>query len=392
VLTNAGGLGILCADACEAAGLTLPPFAEQTRSQLQDLLPAEASLNNPVDMLGSATAGSYETALPVVLADPGIDAVIVLFVPAVSATADAVAAVVARSGRSDKPVLAVVMSADGIPPAFRDEPRAAAAFVYPESAARALGRAAERADWLRRPLGSVTELEGVDRAAGAAVVEQALAEQDDTWLDPAQTRALLLAYGIPVVGEAVANSADGAVEAAVALGYPVVVKTAAAGAHKTESGGIALDLGDDRSVRAAVARIGAPVIVQSMVAEGAELLAGLVQDPVFGPLVAFGPGGVFAELIGDAAFRIAPLTDVDAEELVLTGKAGRLVRGFRGAPPAHVPSLVDLVSRLSRLGEDLPAVAELDLNPVLAGPDRCIAVDARVRVQRPDVRPRAKSW
>ena len=131
VLTNAGGLGIMCADACEAAGLTLPPLAEQTRSQLQDLLPAEASLNNPVDMLGSATADSYEAALPVVLADPGIDAVIVLFVPAVSATADAVAAVVARSGGGDKPVLAVVMSAEGIPPALRAEPRAAAAFVYP---------------------------------------------------------------------------------------------------------------------------------------------------------------------------------------------------------------------------------------------------------------------
>jgi len=392
VLTNAGGLGILCADACEATGLTLPLLAEQTRSQLQDLLPAEAGLNNPVDMLGSATAGSYEAALPLLLADPGIDAVIVLFVPAVSATADAVAAVVAHSRGGDKPVLAVVMSSEGIPEALRAEPRAAAAFVYPESAARALGRAAERADWLRRPLGSVTEVEGVDRAAGAAVVEQALAEQDDAWLEPAQARALLLAYGIPLVGEAVANSAEAAVEAAVVLGYPVVVKTAAAGAHKTESGGIALDLGDDDAVRAAVAKIGAPVLVQSMVAEGAELLAGLVQDPVFGPLVAFGPGGVFAELIGHAAFRIAPLTDIDAEELVLAGKAGRLVRGFRGAPPAHVPSLVDLVSRLSRLGEDLAAVAELDLNPVLAGPDRCVAVDARVRVQRPHARARAKSW
>ena len=319
-------------------------------------------------MLGSATAASYEAALPVVLADPGIDAAIVLFVPAVSATADAVAAVVDRSGRGDKPVLAVVMSAEGIPSALRAEPRAAAAFVYPESAARALGRAAERADWLRRPFGSVTELEGIDRAAAAAVIEQALADQDDAWLEPAQTRALLLAYGLPLVGEAVADSADGAVEAAAALGYPVVVKTAAAGAHKTERGGIALDLGDGDAVRAAVAKIGAPVLVQSMVAEGAELLAGLVQDPVFGPLVAFGPGGVFTELIGDAAFRIAPLTDVDAEELVFAGKAGRLVRGFRGAPPAHVPSLVDLVNRLSRLGEDLPAIAELDLNPVLAVP------------------------
>jgi acyl-CoA synthetase (NDP forming) len=145
-------------------------------------------------------------------------------------------------------------------------------------------------------------------------------------------------------------------------------------------------------VRAAVERIGAPVTVQPMIAGGAELLAGLVQDPVFGPLVAFGPGGVFAELIGDAAFRIAPLTDVDADELVTSGKAGRLVRGFRGAPPADAGALTDLVHRLGRLGEELPAVAELDLNPVLALPDRCVAVDARVRVRRPELRPQTKSW
>jgi acyl-CoA synthetase (NDP forming) len=127
--------------------------------------------------------------------------------------------------------------------------------------------------------------------------------------------------------------------------------------------------------------------------EGAvELLAGLVQDPVFGPLVAFGPGGVLAELIGEATFRMAPLTDVDAEELVTSGKAGRLVRGFRGAPPADVAALVDLVHRLARLGEELPAVAELDLNPVLALPDRCVAVDARVRVRRFEPVRRAKSW
>ncbi len=171
-----------------------------------------------------------------------------------------------------------------------------------------------------------------------------------------------------------------------------MVKTAAAGAHKTETGGIALDLGDEAAVREAAERIGLPVVVQPMIPNGAELLAGIVQDPVFGPLVAFGPGGVFAELIGEAQFRIAPLTDVDAEELVTGGKAGRLVSGFRGAPAASVPALTDLVHRLARLGEDLPAVAELDLNPVLALPDRCVAVDARVRVRRPEIAARAKSW
>ena len=391
VLTNAGGLGIMCADACEAAGLMLPALSDGTRTRLAGLLPAEASLANPIDMLGSATAAAYETVLPLVLDDPAIDAVIVLFVPAVSATADEVAAAVVGVGGAAKPVLAVIMSAEGIPPALRHAPAAAAAFVYPESAARALGRAAERADWLRRPLGSVPELD-VDRAAARAVIDRVLSDQDNAWLDPADTRSLLLAYGIPLVGETVAHSAEEAVEAAVGFGYPVVVKTAAAGAHKTEGGGIALNLGDADVVRAAVARIGAPVIVQPMVGGGTELLAGLVQDPVFGPLVAFGPGGIFAELIGDAAFRSAPLTDLDAEELITTGKAGKLVKGFRGAAPADIASLVDLVCRLSRLGEDLPAVAELDLNPVLALPTRCVAVDARIRVQRPESRSRTKSW
>ena len=171
-----------------------------------------------------------------------------------------------------------------------------------------------------------------------------------------------------------------------------MIKTAAAGAHKTETGGIALDLASDAAVRSAVERIGLPVVVQPMISGGTELLAGLVQDPVFGPLVAFGPGGVLAELIGEASFRIAPLTDVDAEELVLEGKAGRLVRGFRGAPAADVSALVDLVQRLSRLGLEVPAVAELDLNPVLGLPDGCVAVDARVRIRRPATQTPTKSW
>src|SRR5207245_8404880 len=147
--------------------------------------------------------------------------------------------------------------------------------------------------------------------------------------------------------------------AARALGLPVVGKTAEAGTHKTERGGVALGLASEADVRAAVERIGPPVIVQPHVRGGAELLAGAVQDPVFGPLVAFGPGGVLAELIEGAGFRIAPLTDVDAEELVHAGKAGRLVHGFRGGPAADPAALDDLLHRLSRLAVDLPEVAEL---------------------------------
>ena len=395
VLTNAGGLGILCADACEAAGLTLPDLEEKTRTALAELLSPEASVENPIDMLGGATAQTYASTLPLLLEDAQVDAAIVLFVPTVTATADEVASAVdeiAASSTSEKPVLAVVLSAEGIPPSLRRDGAHVAAFHYPESAARALGRLAQRAEWLRQPHGTVPTLDGIDRDAAERVVERALTGGDDVWLDPADTRELLLAYGLPLVAERIASGPDEAVAVAEELGYPVVVKTALPGAHKTELGGIALDLADAEAVRAAVERIGGAVIVQSMVPSGVELLAGVVQDRVFGPLVAFGPGGVFAELIGEAAFRIAPLTDRDADELVHGGKAGRLVRGFRGAPPADAAALADLLLRLARLGEDLPAVAELDLNPVLALPDRCVAVDARVRVQRLEHTTRAKTW
>jgi acyl-CoA synthetase (NDP forming) len=170
------------------------------------------------------------------------------------------------------------------------------------------------------------------------------------------------------------------------------VKTALAGVHKTERGGVVLDLRTERDVRAAAETIGGPVLVQPMRRGSAELLAGVVQDALFGPLVALGPGGVFAELIGDAGIGIAPLTDVDAQELVLGGKTGTLVRGYRGQPPADVDALVDLLHRLSALGEDLAEVAELDLNPVVAGPDGCVAVDARVRVRRAEPATQTKTW
>jgi len=393
VLTNAGGLGILCADACEAAGLELPVLGEATVAALRAELPTEASVANPVDMLGSATADTYALALTQLLADPVVSAVIALFVPAVSATAADVAAALERSALQgdDKPVLAVVMSAEGVPTPLRTS-RRVAAFAYPESAAKALGRVAERATWLRRPLGTAPRLDDIQRREAEDLVARTLDVADDHWLDPAATRLLLQAYGVPLVQERLADDVDDAVAAAQDLGYPTVVKTAAPGVHKTEVGGIALDLADEASVREAVARIGPPVVVQPMLRGGAELHAGVLQDPVFGTLVAFGPGGVFAELIGEAGFLIAPLTDVDAEELVTGGKAGRLVAGFRGAPAADAAALVDLVHRLGRLGEDLPAVAELDLNPILAFPDGCVVVDARVRIAHPASQARLKSW
>ncbi len=393
VLTNAGGLGILCADACGEAGLTLATLAEETRTALRAVLPAEASVANPVDMLGSATGATYSAAVGPVLADPGVDAAIVLFAPPVVAGADEVAQAVggAVADAPEKPVASVLLGGPGPAALLAAGPRPVTDFTYPESAARALGRAADRADWLARPAGTTPELDGIDRTRALAALGE-LSAGADRWLDPEETRVLLEAYGIPVVEQRDAASPDQAAAAAARLGYPAVVKSAAAGAHKTEAGGVALDLADEAEVRAAAERIGGPLIVQPMVRGGAELLAGVVQDPVFGPTVAFGPGGTMAELIGQARFALTPLTDVDARELVTAGKAGRLVAGWRGAPAADVDALCDLVLRLGRLADDLPEVVELDVNPVMALPDRCVAVDARVRVRHDPPRPATKTW
>jgi acetyl coenzyme A synthetase (ADP forming)-like protein len=391
LVTNAGGLGILAADACESAGLELPQPSDATRAALAEIMPAEGSSANPIDLLGGATAESFAAALPPVLADPAFDAVIALFVPTVGSNEEEVGAAISRAAATavDKPFLCTFVSAKGGPASLRsaaDVP----AFAYPEAAARALGRAAERGEWLRRPAGTTPQLD-CDRETAQTVVDEAVATGGG-WLAPEQARRLLEAYGVPLVPERVATTADEAVAAAEDLGFPVVLKTATPGAHKTEHGGVALDLGDEEAVLAAAELIGTPLLVQPFVHGGAELLAGAVQDPVFGPLVAFGPGGVLAELIGEAQFRLAPLTDLDAEELVHSGKAGRLVAGFRGTPAADEAALVDLLVRLSLLVRDLPEVAELDLNPVLALPDRCLAVDARVRVTERAPAHRTKSW
>jgi len=390
ILTNAGGLGILCADACEAAGLSLPALSKETIEGLASILPSEASAANPVDMLGSATASTYAAALPLLLGDGSVDAVIALFVPPVMTGADEVASAIVRSvedaGEKKKPVLACLISADGTPAQLLSG--IVAPFSYPESAARALGRAAERAEWLRRPRGRVPKLGNIDRRAARGLVESS----SEGWLDPDLTRRLLTSYGLPLVAERRVESVDEALIAAEEIGYPVVLKTAAAGVHKTETGGVAIDLRDSEEIREAAHRIGAPFLVQPMVRNGVELLVGAVQDPVFGPLIALGPGGTLAELIGDAAFRLTPLTDFDAQELVQTGKAGILLSGFRGAAPSDLEAVEDLLLRISQLAEDLPEVAELDLNPVIARSDGCVVVDARVRIAATPRSATLKTW
>ena len=203
----------------------------------------------------------------------------------------------------------------------------------------------------------IPDLPNIDRAAARAIAREALAGVDEVWLDAAHSRGLLAAYGIRLAPEAIAVTPDLAVHAAEVIGMPVVVKSATAGAHKTETGGVALDLRDAGAVRTAALRIGGTVLVQPML-KGAELLAGVTHDPVFGPLVAIGLGGVQAELVGAVSFAVTPLTDIDALELLAEGPIGRLAAGFRGHAPIDTDALADLLHRLSALARDIPELAE----------------------------------
>jgi acetyl coenzyme A synthetase (ADP forming)-like protein len=389
ILTNAGGLGILCGDACSNAGLELAALSQHTREHIAQLVPDEATVLNPVDIIGSATPAMFAAVTPWVLSDPDVDAMIVLVTATAVADPDAVISAIAGSikdGEVEKPVLIVVTggastrAGDGLP-----------CFAYPETAARVLGRIAERAEWLRRPIGRMQE-PAVDRAAAEAIVAGALAGDGDGWLDPDAVERLLGAYGIPTAAQRVAQTGSQALQAAESLGFPVVVKAGGAGVHKTERGGVVLDVRSPAELAAATTTVGFPAVIQPMVRGGVEVMAGAMQDPVFGPVVAFGMGGTMAELLGEIRFAPAPLTDVDADELVAAGKAGALLAGMRGAAPADSTALADLLRRLAQLAADFHQIVELDLNPVMARPNGCLAVDARIRVEESAAPAALKTW
>jgi acetyl coenzyme A synthetase (ADP forming)-like protein len=398
VMTNAGGLGILCADACEANGLELPLLAEGTRATLRGLLPQEASVNNPVDMIASIDAPTYGAVLGLLLADPGIDAVIVLFIPPLVTNATDVAdeLMAVCTPQPAKPVISCFVGCP-VPPALHTAAVVLPAYTFPESAARALGQAAARAKWLARPAGAIPAFADIDRGVARGLVAAALAREERPWLSAAEIATLLTTYGIAQPSGRVVHSAAEAAAACQDLGAPVVVKLVSSTIlHKSDVGGVRLNIESPEAAAAAYEAIAAALaarglaggmegaLVQPMLTGGVECLVGVVRDPIFGPLIAFGSGGVTAEVLKDVAFRIHPLTDVDAAELIASVKVAALLRGYRGAPAGDIPALQQLLLRISRLIEDVPELAELDLNPVVVRPagSGVVAIDARIRLAR----------
>jgi acyl-CoA synthetase (NDP forming) len=405
IVTNAGGLGILCADACEGEGLVVPPLPEPVRDRLLGFLSAAASVTNPVDMIASASPEAFGQAIELIANESDLDAIIVIFIsPAVTRAADVAAAIRrAADGIEDTgrgiPVLAVFMSPERIPDAMRGQAgrHAIPTFAYPEEAARALAHAARHGAWRARPEGTVPELADIDADPAAAILAHAL-RRGDSWLPPDEVERLLSCYGLRSVGSSVVHSARAAGRAADELGGPVALKAIAEGlVHKTDAGAIRLRLTGRAQVeraanelRAVAARSGFVAkrfLVQRMVADGVEVLVGVAHDPVFGPVLAVGAGGTAVELMHDVAVRLTPLTVEDAGEMVRSLSTFPLLDGYRGAPKADVASLEEVILRVAAMVEGHAEIAEMDLNPVVVLSDSAIVVDARIRV-RPAPAPR----
>lgn len=394
ILTNAGGLGIMASDACESRGLELPELSANTIESLHAFLPRAASIANPVDMLASASAEDYERSLQLLLRDERIDSVIVLFVPAlVTEAADMARAVVRAASGNQKPVLVCPVGTHGVPEALRILREAKIpTYAFPEDAAVALTHAVRYGQWLKKPAGVVPELSDVSRERARAVLEGRQAG----WLSADEVRALLEAYGIRMPRSRVVRSAGEAEEAARAFGGKVAVKLVSREIqHKTEVGGVKLGLSTPEEASRAFDEIRAGLqarglvdkmddaLVQEMITGGVETYVGSTEAPGFGMLVAFGIGGINVELWKDVVFRVHPLTDLDAREMLEQIRGRALLEGFRGMPPADKEALVSAILRVDRLVGDNPEIRELDINPLVALPpgEGVVAIDARIRIE-----------
>lgn len=400
IVTNVGGPAILCADTCEAEGLVVPVLAPETQQRLRQLLPPEASVANPVDLLAPAPPAHYREALLAVADDPNIDALIALFIPPLATEAEAVGQALVEAAQAldgRLPLLAVFMSTRGTPAALRAGPIRIPSYAFPEAAAIALAHAARYAAWRQRPEEAPPAPADLRRDEAAAVVATAL-RRGEGWLTPDEVAQLLACYGLPLVEQRRVTTPKEAGLAAEALGGAVALKAIAPGLiHKTERGAVRLGLSGAAAVQQAAEEMSARLqaagfvptgfLVQRMVTGGVEMLLGITQDPQFGPVVVCGAGGVWVELLRDVAVRLAPLTPSEAREMVQSLRSYPLLQGYRGGPVCDVAALEDALLRLGLLADALPQVAELDCNPVMVLPQGIVIVDARARVTPPEPPP-----
>jgi acetyl coenzyme A synthetase (ADP forming)-like protein len=390
IVTNGGGLGILCADTCEANGLTVPQLSAGTVEELRGFLAAEASLANPVDMIASATGADYERAIATIARDPNVDLLIVIYIPPVEEDAEDVAEGIVKAVEmidGTVPVLTTFMAGGVRPELIFDGRSRIPTFRFPEQAAIAAARVVEYAGWRTRPAGEVPSFDDCRPDEAAAIIAAALS-RGAGWLDPWEVEGVLSCYGIPTARTRTAETPQEAGRVAAEHDGPVALKVRGP-LHKSDVGGVALGLDDPEEVvrtaeeiRQRVLERGEPFegfLVQEMV-QGVEMLVGVTHDDVFGPIVVCGSGGTSTELLKDIALRIAPITDVTAAEMLRSLATYPLLDGYRGAPAADVSALEEIVLRVSRMASERTAILEMDCNPVIVGERGAAVVDARIRV------------
>ncbi|MDO9116773.1 MAG: acetate--CoA ligase family protein [Nitrospira sp.] len=404
ILTNSGGPGVLCADSCATEGLTVPELSNLTQSVFASFLPPTAALRNPVDVIGFATEAQHAQAVEAMLKADEIDALIIVHVSVRAEDNPPVAAGIIRGIReahrtsgTQKPIYICWMAEGDLDRNFTVNGETIPTYPHPEIPARIINQAITYEAWRRQPIGPVPRYPDAGLDSAKTICATALSDRGPGWLTTQETRALLAAMHLPLAQGAVATTAEEAVTVAREIGYPVAVKLASQTIlHKTEIGGVRLNLADEQAVRDAfeairtkLAQEGKPdamegVLVQPMLSGDIEVMAGMTRDPLFGPLLAFGLGGIHVEILGDVQFRIAPLTDRDATQMVREIKGYRLLQGYRGQPAADVKAVEEVLLRLSHLVEEIPGISQLDLNPIFALPEGqgCRIVDARIRVKK----------
>ncbi len=390
LLTNAGGPAALTADELDRCGLRMADLSPETQERLKPITPRGTQLGNPVDMLGGPQAEMFSAAGKVLLEDPGVDMLMAIFVPQAITPVDNVARnVVTAATDSRKPVVCCLVGGESITEAIKILNHNAVPFYQdPNRAARALGGLLRYSQLRDRPEFDPQPVAGTHRESAQALLERLVIEDAAEFLDPETSARVVSAYGIQVPGSGLADSLGKAQALGETLGYPLAMKLVAPGVvHKADVGGVQLGLHDANAVRVAFEALvghgaGNTVLLQRMAPRGQEVIVGARRDPQFGPVLMFGLGGTFVEVLKDVAFRLAPISRQDAREMVLETAAGRLLQGVRGAPPADLDAVVDVLCRIGQLVVDCDQIAELDVNPLIVGQagQGAWAVDVRIAV------------
>jgi acyl-CoA synthetase (NDP forming) len=398
IVSNAGGPAILATDMAEAEGLKLADFSADTVKAVREVASTEASLANPIDLVAGATPEVYATSLRAVLSDPGVDGALAIFAPTIITPSEGFARAItaASAGQPGKTVTACVVGLKGLRKGFKElQEHSIPLYRFPESAVRTMARMMRFRQWRERPEGSVRPF-ALDRARIEAALAPFRAERRAVLLPDAASKEVLAACGFRFPEEALANDAEEALAAARKIGWPVVLKAILEGvSHKTDIGGVMLDVETEEELRAKHAAMMENlaargltdrfkgVLVQKFLTGGVEVILGVKRDDSFGHLLMFGLGGIAVEVLRDVVFRIAPVTDRTAAEMVRALRGFPLLQGFRGSPGAHLPTIEECIQRLSRLVEACREIDELDVNPMIVGREAgdATALDVRIALR-----------